>query len=76
MDGCATAEASQTLQDCTSSELTWQYTRGSALIGFIKDDAEFIAEQIAALQEPKVPESARTPAGAGAPADARSSERV
>ena len=56
--------------------LTWQYTRGSALIGFIKDDAEFIAEQIAALQEPKVPESARTPAGAGAPADARSSERV
>jgi putative flavoprotein involved in K+ transport len=28
--------------------LTWQYTRGSALIGWVKDDAEFIAEQIAA----------------------------
>ena len=30
--------------------LTWQYTRGSALIGWVKDDAEFIAEQIAARQ--------------------------
>ena len=29
--------------------LTWQYTRGSALIGFIKDDAEFIAKKIASL---------------------------
>jgi putative flavoprotein involved in K+ transport len=27
--------------------LTWQYTRGSALIGFVRDDAEFIAERIA-----------------------------
>jgi len=27
--------------------LTWQYTRGSALIGFVKDDAEFIAEKVA-----------------------------
>ena len=26
--------------------LTWQYTRGSALIGWVKDDAAFIAEQI------------------------------
>jgi putative flavoprotein involved in K+ transport len=31
--------------------LTWQHTRGSALIGWVKDDAEFIAEQIKALQE-------------------------
>jgi putative flavoprotein involved in K+ transport len=31
--------------------LTWQHTRGSALIGWVKDDAEFIAEQIAAFQE-------------------------
>jgi putative flavoprotein involved in K+ transport len=31
--------------------LTWQHTRGSALIGWVKDDAEFIAEQIEALQE-------------------------
>jgi putative flavoprotein involved in K+ transport len=30
--------------------LTWQHTRGSALIGWVKDDAEFIAEQIAAFK--------------------------
>ena len=28
--------------------LEWQWTRGSALIGWVKDDAQFIAEQIAA----------------------------
>jgi putative flavoprotein involved in K+ transport len=28
--------------------LTWQHTRGSALLGWVKDDAEFIAGQIAA----------------------------
>ena len=27
--------------------LPWQYTRGSALVGWVKDDAEFIAERIA-----------------------------
>jgi putative flavoprotein involved in K+ transport len=26
--------------------LTWQHTRGSALLGWVKDDAEFIADQI------------------------------
>jgi putative flavoprotein involved in K+ transport len=26
--------------------LTWQHTRGSALIGFVKDDAAFIAGRI------------------------------
>jgi putative flavoprotein involved in K+ transport len=31
--------------------LTWQHTRGSALIGWVKDDARFIAERIAAVQE-------------------------
>jgi putative flavoprotein involved in K+ transport len=31
--------------------LTWQHTRGSALIGWVKGDAEFIAEQIAAFQD-------------------------
>ena len=40
--------------------LTWQYTRGSALIGFIEDDAEFIAEQIEAAQrEPRGRETLR-----------------
>ena len=41
--------------------LTWQWTRGSALIGWVKDDAAFLAERIAALQEAKtraVPERA------------------
>ena len=28
--------------------LPWQHTRGSALLGWVKDDAEYIAEQIAA----------------------------
>jgi putative flavoprotein involved in K+ transport len=28
--------------------LSWQYTRGSALLGWVKDDAEFIAAQISA----------------------------
>jgi putative flavoprotein involved in K+ transport len=28
--------------------LSWQHTRGSALLGWVKDDAEFIAAQIAA----------------------------
>ncbi len=27
--------------------LSWQYTRGSALLGWVKEDAEFIAEQVA-----------------------------
>jgi putative flavoprotein involved in K+ transport len=27
--------------------LTWQWTRGSALIGWVKDDAEFLTEQLA-----------------------------
>jgi putative flavoprotein involved in K+ transport len=30
--------------------LTWQHTRGSALIGWVKDDARFIAKRIAAVQ--------------------------
>ena len=30
--------------------LTWQHTRGSALIGWVKDDAAHIAEQINAYR--------------------------
>jgi putative flavoprotein involved in K+ transport len=29
--------------------LPWQHTRGSALLGFVKDDAEYLAQQIAAM---------------------------
>jgi len=53
--------------------LTWQYTRGSALIGWVRDDAEFIAERIAADQPPKAP-AAQEKVGAGAPAQARPDE--
>ena len=31
--------------------LTWQHTRGSALLGWVKDDAQFIAQRIAELAE-------------------------
>jgi putative flavoprotein involved in K+ transport len=55
--------------------LTWQHTRGSALIGFIKDDAEFIAGKIAEHQQSKRPAQAGTPVEAGAAGEARSSER-
>jgi putative flavoprotein involved in K+ transport len=54
--------------------LTWQHTRGSALIGWVRDDAQFIAERIATYQESKAP-AAREKVGAGTPAQARSTER-
>jgi putative flavoprotein involved in K+ transport len=44
--------------------LTWQHTRGSALIGWVKDDAEYIAERIAEYQESKR-QPAGTPVSAG-----------
>jgi putative flavoprotein involved in K+ transport len=56
--------------------LTWQYTRGSALIGWVKDDAQFIAEQIAAYQGSKVRPAARARVGAAASAEARATERM
>ena len=31
--------------------ITWQWTRGSALIGWVKDNAEFIAQEIGAYRE-------------------------
>ncbi len=55
--------------------LTWQHTRGSALIGWVKEDAEFIAERIAAYHESKAP-APRETVGAGTPAHARSTERT
>ena len=55
--------------------LTWQHTRGSALIGWVRDDAEFISERIAEYHESRARPSARTPVGAGAPAQASSDER-
>ena len=43
--------------------LTWQHTRGSALLGWVKDDADFIGGQIAAHAD------TRTRAGTTAQAD-------
>ena len=46
--------------------LSWQHTRGSALLGWIKDDAEFIAEQIdafAGIQTTREPDNKRPSAG-------------
>jgi putative flavoprotein involved in K+ transport len=54
--------------------LTWQHTRGSALIGWVREDAEFIAERIAEDQKSKA--SVGTPVGAGASAQTRSHERT
>jgi hypothetical protein len=56
--------------------LAWQHTRGSALIGWVKDDAEFIAERIAAFRGPQTRTPAHTPVGAGLSAQARSNERT
>src|SRR3954465_4480076 len=48
--------------------LSWQHTRGSALLGFVKDDAEFIAGRIEAAA-PSTPASpAHAPHPEGAPA--------
>jgi putative flavoprotein involved in K+ transport len=47
--------------------LSWQHTRGSALLGFVADDAAFIARQIGGADEPE-PEinDGRAPRAAGA----------
>jgi len=44
--------------------LAWQYTRGSALLGWVKDDAEFIAAKIeaGARRQVAVPSNHRQPA--------------
>ena len=39
--------------------LTWQWTRGSALIGWVKDDAAFLTERLAASNEAKTRAAAR-----------------
>jgi putative flavoprotein involved in K+ transport len=50
--------------------LTWQHTRGSALIGWVKDDAEFIAERIEAHERSH--RASRTPVGAASSSNERS----
>jgi putative flavoprotein involved in K+ transport len=36
--------------------LTWQHTRGSALLGWVKDDAEHLAQRISAFQPSAAPQ--------------------
>ena len=55
--------------------LTWQHTRGSALIGWVKEDAAFVAERIARFQTGDARPSASTPAGVGTTTPARSNEK-
>jgi len=45
--------------------MPWQHTRGSALLGWVKDDAQYIADQIAALASTGT--SSTAPALAAAP---------
>jgi putative flavoprotein involved in K+ transport len=56
--------------------LTWQHTRGSALIGWVKDDAVFIAKRIAEYQKSRAHSLERIPVAAAAPAETRSTERM
>jgi putative flavoprotein involved in K+ transport len=46
--------------------LPWQYTRGSALLGWVKDDAQFIAERIDAFARSHATSSVRLASEAGA----------
>jgi putative flavoprotein involved in K+ transport len=47
--------------------LSWQHTRDSALLGFVADDAAFIAEQLGGSGEPaSATNDSRTPQAAGA----------
>jgi putative flavoprotein involved in K+ transport len=45
--------------------LTWQHTRGSALIGFVEADAEFTAERLAEHEQSTTPAQAGTSVGVG-----------
>jgi putative flavoprotein involved in K+ transport len=45
--------------------LTWQWTRGSALIGWVKDDAAFLAERLAAPNEAHTRTAPASERGAG-----------
>jgi putative flavoprotein involved in K+ transport len=50
--------------------LSWQHTRGSALLGFVKDDAEFIAARIEAAAAGSTPSAGHASHSEGALAQA------
>ena len=41
--------------------LSWQHTRGSALLGWVKDDAEHLAQEVAAFRPPAAATTAHHP---------------
>ena len=45
--------------------LLWQHTRGSALLGWVKDDAQFIAQRIDAFAQNHATSSALLASEAG-----------
>jgi putative flavoprotein involved in K+ transport len=47
--------------------LSWQHTRGSALVGFVKDDAEFIAGRVEAAAPSTTQSTGGAPRPEGAP---------
>jgi len=47
--------------------LTWQHTRGSALLGWVRDDAEFLAERIEAFEQARLGAAHETREDDGAP---------
>lgn len=53
--------------------LTWQHTRGSALLGWVRDDAEFLAERMDAFENAGIasPGEARETDDVGAPQQGR-----
>jgi putative flavoprotein involved in K+ transport len=48
--------------------LPWQHTRGSALLGWVKDDAEFIAQRISGFARSDTTGSASSPVLSAPPA--------
>jgi hypothetical protein len=46
--------------------MQWQYTRGSALLGWVKDDAQFIAQRIAEHAASATPHSTTNGTGPAA----------
>ena len=56
--------------------LTWQHTRGSALLGWVKDDAGFVAERIDAFEQARLgaADEAREDDVVGAPQQALAQE--
>ena len=55
--------------------LTWQHTRGSALLGWVKDDAQFISEQVEAFHNDRSGQPAQAHKDRAEPAP-RATERV